>query len=217
MAVSAYPQSARGPVASVLGGIILFVTCLFTTQAGATVLTVSSGGLLTGATGVNINGSLYSVVFQGGTCTTVFGTCQQSNFTFNNLTDATAAGQALLNQVFVDGPAGNFDSTTNIIQGCTDTTNCVTRIPYAIVSGGYNDASAFNWSAASGTADSVVAEGPFAADNGPWSNVNYAVFTKAVPEPPTVLLTILGLAVLLRVRWTARVTKGHLGHAVQAS
>lgn len=77
----------------------------------AATLIVDGSGQLRGAAGVDVGGTLYDVTFREGTCTALFDGCDDpSDFTFTTLTDAQAASQALLNQVFIDGPAGNFVS-----------------------------------------------------------------------------------------------------------
>jgi len=65
----------------------------------------SSGTVLarmTGASGVIVNGKIYDVSFLRGDTASVY---FQLPFELNTLGDATAAGQALLDQVFVDGDA----------------------------------------------------------------------------------------------------------------
>jgi hypothetical protein len=93
---------------------------------------VNGSGQLTGATGVTVNGTSYDVEFVDGTCAALFGGCDNvSDFVFQNEADATAAIQALLDQVFTDGPAGQFDSDYSLTLGCdTNTTGgCTAMIP----------------------------------------------------------------------------------------
>src|SRR6476646_4971763 len=72
----------------------------FPTSVSATTQIVS-GGKLTGATSVDVNGTLYDVEFLDGSCITVFGGCDSvSDLAFNTDGDASAAAQALLDQVF---------------------------------------------------------------------------------------------------------------------
>lgn len=76
-----------------------------------------TGGILTGATGVNVGGTLYSVSFQDGTCAELFSGCDSdADFLFNQVTGNLAA-QALLDQVFLDGPDGPFDSAPQMTRG----------------------------------------------------------------------------------------------------
>lgn len=83
---------------------IAAMALIFAAPAVATVaLQVNSSGVVTGATGVNVAGSLYDVNFVDGTCASVFGTCDSAHFAFTTDTSAVNASQALLDQVFV-GP-----------------------------------------------------------------------------------------------------------------
>ena len=78
------------------------------------------GGQLLGATGVNVGGTLYDVSFVDGTCIDVFSGCDAtSDFTFNSQSQAVAASQALLDQVFIDGVDGNFNSNPSLTEGIT--------------------------------------------------------------------------------------------------
>lgn len=72
-------------------------------------------GQLMGAAGVDVGGTLYDVTFREGTCIALFDGCDEaSDFTFTTQEDAQAASQALLGQVFIDGPAGNFGSSPEL-------------------------------------------------------------------------------------------------------
>jgi hypothetical protein len=58
-----------------------------------------------------VDGSLYDVEFSAGTCIEMYNGCDEvSDFPFQTLASAVLASHALLDQVFLDGPAGNFDS-----------------------------------------------------------------------------------------------------------
>ena len=99
------------------------------TARGA-VLTVVDGQLA-GAEGVEIGGALYNVSFQDGTCQNVFSGCDDaSDFSFTDVLDAYAAAQALVDQVFLDGPDGLFDTFANATVGCQDDFSCRALIPY---------------------------------------------------------------------------------------
>ena len=80
----------------------------------AATLNVDGSGQLTGASGVNVGGTLYDVTFVDGTCTALFDGCDDvSDFTFTTRSDALAASQALLDFVFI----GDFDSVPNATFG----------------------------------------------------------------------------------------------------
>lgn len=73
--------------------------------AGATpTLLLNGDSRFTGATGVDVDGTLYDVAFLDGTCEGVFDGCDvASDFVFQNEASAALASQALLDQVFVGG------------------------------------------------------------------------------------------------------------------
>ena len=94
-----------------------------------------SGGILLGASDVDVDGTPYDVVFVEGTCIDVFSGCDSNDdFNFNN-PDALLATLALLDQVFLDGVLGSFDSEPELTFGCTTTVtdDCHALTPYAVV------------------------------------------------------------------------------------
>ncbi len=102
------------------------------TASAAAVLNVV-GGQLTGAQNVQIGNALYDVQFVDDSCINIFNGCDDvSDFDFDNAVDAVAAGQALLDQVLLDGPEGPFDSDPTATSGCADAFNCFVFIPYDI-------------------------------------------------------------------------------------
>ena len=88
------------------------------------------GGDLAGANGVTVGGATYNVEFAEGTCAGVFGGCDNAgaDFTFQNLADATAAGDALFAQVI----SGTVDTDPSLTLGCSSATLCGMLIPYAL-------------------------------------------------------------------------------------
>ena len=99
--------------------------------AAAAVLLVDGNGQLTGATGVDVGGTLYDVTFVDGSCITVFDGCNEaSDFAFSDQATAELAAQALLDQVFIDGPAGNFDTDFSSIFGCGSPIFCDALVPF---------------------------------------------------------------------------------------
>lgn len=154
------------------------------------------GGILKGAKGVDIGGMLYDVEFVDTTCVAAFSGCNEaSDFLFQSQAQATAAANALLDQVLVDGAAGNFDSLPEKTLGCSFTTYC--WIVSAYWQGFVGNMDAYNSSASSGS-DGVY--GPFFdANAGSRPDLTYARWTLApreLPEPGSLLLTGLALAAL---------------------
>ena len=97
---------------------------LMASSAQAATLNVVGGELL-GASGVIVDGSLYDVEFADGTCIALYDGCDEtSDFTFTDLASAVLASQALLDQVFLDGPSGNFDTQPALTTGCGTSREC---------------------------------------------------------------------------------------------
>src|SRR5262245_52041146 len=94
----------------------------------ASAATLIVAGKLFGASDVDVNGTLYNVMFVDGTCIALFSGCDEaSDFTFQTEADARAASQALGDQVFFNsqGPIGvppiEFDTTPGLTAGCVIT------------------------------------------------------------------------------------------------
>ncbi len=182
-------------------------TMALASQAGAAVLTVDGAGILTGATNVTIGGALYDVRFAEGSCNSLFNACSASAFAFTTQASATAAVQALLDQVFIDGTAGNFDSTANKIAGCTNAINCYAFVPYlsSLNASSIGIMYALNRAAGYGTDAVAVASYAKASDTTNSTTYTYAIFSPsapaAVPEPGSLALVgaaLLGLAAARR-------------------
>jgi hypothetical protein len=90
-------------------------------------------GELVGAFEVDVNGTLYDVLFQNGSCASVFNGCDSADdFTFTSATDAEAAALALLDQVF--GADDIVDAFPNRTNGCQNDGGFTCNIftPYAL-------------------------------------------------------------------------------------
>lgn len=164
------------------------------------------GGQLIGASGVEVDGAYYHVEFTDGTCIALFNGCDElSDFTFQSPTTASAAGQALLDQVFVDGPFGLFDSNPALVAGCEET-SCSTYIPYLSIEG-VVFLSSYVRNLNSPGNDSVqgfiMGDASFnTADTG---FRNFAVFApRPVPLPATAPLFLVALAGLALLNWRRR-------------
>lgn len=174
--------------------------------AGAATLTISGSGQLTGATGVDVGGTLYDVSFVDGTCASVFDGCDSvSDFTFQVFADATAASQALLDQVFLDTGSGAFDTNPALTLGCSTAIGglaCVASTPYfvnvtadqiaftvAINSPAVADAPS-TFTAFSRSSDFSSAQ----SSNFVWAK--FVAQTSGIPEPATWLMMLLGFAAI---------------------
>jgi hypothetical protein len=101
----------------------------FSASVSAGVIPTIKGGKLIGASNVDLGSlGLYSFHLARGSCLQVFGQkCRAGGFTFNTVTDASIAAQALLDQVFV----GRYDDITTDTYGCS-LLGCSVPTPYGI-------------------------------------------------------------------------------------
>lgn len=120
----------------------LLLVCFASAQTHASpVLQVSADGILTGAKGIFVRGSLsYDVEFIDGTCADLFSGCDDpTDFVFDDINSVIIAARTLLNSVFLDTAAGKFDARPELTRGCefyrTDAIpQCAALTPYF-----YND------------------------------------------------------------------------------
>lgn len=114
---------------TILSSIVMCIGFTAAPVAAATLTVV--GGQLTGATGVDVGGTLYDVEFRDGSCKALFGGCDSSDdFAFTALADALAASQALLDQVFIVSATGDFSSSPDATIGCENAFYCAAVTPY---------------------------------------------------------------------------------------
>jgi len=163
------------------------------------ILNVGSGGQLTSASNVNVDGSFYDVEFVEGDCYAVYDGCNEEAFAITTQELALTASAALLAQVFTDfaiNGLGNFDSSPLLTTGCTWTTLCGALTPYQI-GFGVRYATAENNSNESLDRVSTGATS-FAFDR---ADTVWAVWTAAtptaLPEPSAISLLALGLACMV--------------------
>jgi len=183
----------------VLGLLFAAGAALLTpTQAAAAPILEVTDGILVGAKNVEVEGQLYDVTFVIGSCIDVFDGCDtSSDFAFYQkpLEGGDIAGAALLAQVLVDSPLGQFDSHPNLVFGCEqDDRYCIFYIP------DFQPDSA-DGIVLGGTAVNTAASWPDPDQNGIMHNhatdvLLWAKFTPAaevVPEPTSLVLLGTGL------------------------
>jgi hypothetical protein len=168
--------------------------------AASSTLIVNGSGQLTGATGVFVNGTSYDVEFVDDRCTVIFSGCDStSDFDFQNPTDAFAATQALLDQVFI----GQFDTDYSLTLGCPGvigiTISCEVLVPFQppfLVFQAFA-AAAFNTNDAVDGTDLVEFEPVDDLSDG--GDDRFRVFARfmpsaiSVPEPSSWAMMLLGL------------------------
>ena len=185
--------------------VLAAVLVLMASSAQAATLDVI-GGQLMGASNVLVDGNLYDVQFQrDGSCIDLYNGCDEvSDFTFQTNASATLATQALLDQVFLDGPEGSFDSDATLTHGCDNAganfyTFCQLMTPYGNQSDGrvnlFYARNASITSLGGHSSGDQIFESNQESDYSPASPVQNTVYSvwSPIPEPSTALLLSLGL------------------------
>lgn len=178
--------------------------------AQALSLQVNGSGILTGATDVNVGGTLYDVQFLDGTCAALFSGCDQpTDFAFQTQANALLASQALLDQVILNSTLGNFDIAPNLTQGCTNAFVCNVGTPFQLISATTHQT--YNSINLSSLSDQTQCCSTFTTlfNSGTFPTFTYARWTaaSAVPEPST--LTLFALALGALVLWDYRRRQAH--------
>jgi hypothetical protein len=177
-------------------------SCWATVGSQAATLNVDGSGQLTGATNVDVGGSLYNVTFVAGNCIANFSGCDSaSDFAFNSKSAADAAAQALLDQVFI----GAFDSAPENTFGCGSPApagGCSALVPYGfgLLPESVIATAAFNWANPDFIFDAEVFRSNVYGGDGPEDTIVYAQFT-AVPLHPSIVAQIAGLGLLVLLAW----------------
>jgi hypothetical protein len=192
------------PMRTGLLGVCLALAAVAGSARADLVLQIDANGILTGATGVLVDGTPYDVIFEDGSCDSLFPGCNPGRFTFHSATEAIAASSALLSQVFLDTAQGDFDSKSYLTAGCGHPAGCVTLTPYAydqvaLVSIAEN----FLYPPSDAVHADLGANPGF--DTSTDDLIVYAIWSpsaKPVPEPPVALL--VGSALLVALGATRR-------------
>ena len=148
------------------------------------ILQVNSGGQLTGATRVDVDGTLWDVVFSDGAWDFSSGT----GLPASTKEAADLFSQALLDQVLLDSTLGLFDSDPETTNGCENLNACQFFTPYQVDSVNTFFSVAFN-QRAGGVLDDFVRDVPgILGLTGDFSDVTarvLGVWTLSSTEPPT--------------------------------
>lgn len=93
-------------------------------------LQINSSGELTGATGVDVDGLFYNFSLEQGSCVELYAGCNPDDFPFRTESVAEDAANALIQNVFIDSPNGNFAIDLDKITGCNPgVVGCIIFIP----------------------------------------------------------------------------------------
>jgi hypothetical protein len=158
------------------------------------------GGQLVGAFDVEVAGTLYDVEFVEGTCIALFSGCDEiSDTPFASVASgSTLAAQALLDQVFVDGIAGTFDTDPELTAGCEATNSCIVLIPHQPSGGtGYLAVEARNVYPGGLGGDTTGSSSYIITDDTTLDAYRVFALWTEVPEPRLTGLLAAGLAPLL--------------------
>ena len=212
------PTRRRGVGFLAIGFVFMVALCGALDPAPGHALSLDIDGVtgeLRGASGVDVDGTLYNVTFRDGTCEDLFHGCNATeDFPFS-APIALLAAQALLDQVFLDFDiAKQFDTQPALTRGCETPNTCIAVIPQEIVAVGvYRRTEAENHSAA---ALDKTAIGCCIAAQYDTFNDNFLVWAVwspqptggVVPEPGTLLFLATGLLGLAGARWRQRRAEG---------
>jgi hypothetical protein len=186
----------------------LLASVIYSSTSVAAVLDVQ-GGILFGASDVDVNGTLYDVQFLDGTCIDLYDGCDaNTDFPFTNLLDLNdgallgAAMTALEEQVFLDSSSGAFDTSPELTNGCAAPGGCSVFTPLWVntVAGSAGVFSLFNRDSTSN--DVIGAGGGSRTHDTTGTDLQvYAVWsqTTAVPIPAAVWLFGSGLVGIVGV------------------
>jgi hypothetical protein len=148
------------------------------------ILQVSSDGQLTGATGVDVDGTLWDVVFSDGEWDYSSGT----GLPASTKEEADLFSQALLDQVLLDSSLGQFDTDPETAIGCFNLNVCIFYTPYFVDDVNTYFSLAFNQSPST-TLEDFVRDVPgilgLTGDFGDATNWTLGVWTLSSTEPPT--------------------------------
>ncbi len=143
-----------------------------------------SNGQLTGATGVNVDGTLWDVVFSDGAWDFSSGT----GLPASTKAQADLFSQALLDQVLLDSTLGLFDSDPETTNGCENLNACIFWTPYLVDGPVTNFSLAFN-QRAGGVQSDFVRGVPgvlgLTGDFGDVTSWTLGVWTLSSTAPPT--------------------------------
>lgn len=172
-------------------------------SADAVKLLVNEEGSLIGANGVIVEGVEYNVRFSDGSCQELFNGCDDPNDFVLDATTAFSASDALLNQVFLDGPLGNFDSEPGLTNGCEPNFRCIFLVPFSEEDGraGQNNETLSRDVTSNALIGFIEVDGVdgmlYSSSLAESSSTLTIAAFRLIPEPGTVSLCLIGFAAVL--------------------
>ena len=146
-------------------------------------LQINGEGQLTGATGVDVDGTLWDVVFSDGDWDFSSG----AGLPASTKEEADLFSQALLDQVLLDSALGLFDSDPEMTNGCENLNTCIFHTPYLVDDVNTFFSLAFN-QRAEGVVDDFVRDVPgvlgLSGNFSDATNWTLGVWTPSSVEPP---------------------------------
>lgn len=188
-------------IAKFLGAVA--TALLLTSGSGRAASQVVVGGELIGARDVDVAGVLYNVSFESLSCVELFDGCDEaSDFAFSTFQDARAASIALNNQVFFDGPLGDFDSNPELTRGITRSQGTMATIfGFSETPGSVDYSNFVNGDGTQGNPDFDRGARSIGINQTPNGLITFAKWeVAAVPVPAGGLLLVTGLAGLAAFR-----------------
>jgi hypothetical protein len=161
--------------------------------ASAAVLVVNGNGILTGATGVDVGGTLYDVSFGD----EILGLDSITGFT--DVFNAFKASEALGDQVFIN----QFDATPSLTLGCPTSLVCIVDTPFGFGATGFLRSASFT------NIDESFAVSIDVSEEARSLGLDYSLDSSrtlarwslsgpvaAIPEPETYAMMLAGLGLL---------------------
>jgi len=163
-----------------------------------TLLIENDTGKLAGAENIDVDGTLFDVTFAEGDCIAIYNGCDEAaDFELTSEQEALAAAQALIDQVFLNIPEGDFDTIADLTFGCDTAEPCSSQIDFEPFDSQFilDIVLSINFP---GTLDFVFTSSAFGPDfdSGTDDEVTNAVFTlspTSVTEPSVLVLFAAGL------------------------